>query len=189
MTTLTIGKIPFLETIKRLKVGMNLRSKKARETICEITVTDANVKLAVPGITYNVSCITEGVAKFTMPVLYLNDLIKCHEGKTVTIHINPKGIKIGDFFVNVPVSLIEDDKILKTIDIPLNYTDRNILNLLKMGYTQEELAFNKVNKKIADVKKRLDENIEKAFIILKPYGVDKEGIKTLAYQAIGLDTQ
>jgi len=189
MTTLTIGKIPLLEAIKRLKVGKNMRNKKARETLCEITVTDANVKLVVAGITYNVSCITEGVAKFTIPVLYLNDLINCHEGKTVTIHINRMGIKIGEFFVDVPVSLIENDKILKTIDIPLNYTDMDILNLLRMGYTQEELTFNKVNKQIDDAIKRLDENIEKAFKILKPYGLEKEVLKTLAYQAVGLYAQ
>ncbi len=167
-----IDKTTFLKYLTFVKGSLKATSKNARKTVCEITITDGLVKLASPGALFEMPCVTRGTCKFTISVLYLNDIIKTNKEEEIKIIVGEKSITLGKLTVPVQAIFFEDDTVLRTIDLPLNFTDADLLRLNRSVYTAEELAFNKLEKKIAKASEALDTNMMKAESLLKKYGVN-----------------
>lgn len=167
-----------------MKAGLKSNSKHAARIFCEVTITKGNVKFAGNGYTHHLECITEGVAKFSLPMFYLEDVVKKHPGQTLKFEVAKDWIKLGTVNFHAHVSLIEDDTILRTIDLPRNYTDKELLQLPYNGYTIEELQFNNFIPKIEAAKIRLEANIEKASKTLSVYGVRKKELEKMVYKKL-----
>ena len=54
-------------------------------------------------------------------------------------------MEIKGLFLKVETTFFETDKILRSIKMPINYTDWHLLRLENEGYTPEELEFNKLD--------------------------------------------
>ncbi len=167
-----------------MKAGLRINSKGVSQIFCEVTITKGNVKFAGYGYTHNLRCETKGVAKFSLPMLYLEDVVKKHSGKTLKFEVEKNWIKLGSANFHANVSLIEDDTILRTIDLPRNYTDIELLQLPDKGYTVEDLEFNNFIPKIETAKIRLETNIDKAFKMLSVYGVQKDEIEKMVHKKL-----
>jgi len=178
MVTFSASKTALLEVFKKLKAGYKHRRKQAMMLYCEVTITDNKAAFTIPGVTIYLTCETQGVAKFTIPMLYFEDLIKSYKGGPVKFIIHRQGITIGLTTVEADITYIEDDTILKSINLPLNFTDYDIINLLNAGYTEEELAFNKLQTSISDALKRLNQNIKTAYKAVEHYKIPFETFKS-----------
>ena len=88
-------------------------------------------------------------------------------------------MQIGITKIKVQTTFFENDSILRSINLPLNYTDWHLLQLDQKGFTIEELRFNKLEFEVYHAKKRLTRNINKALDILGLYGVTKKEIENL----------
>lgn len=82
-------------------------------------------------------------------------------------------MSIGSLTVGAKTTFIEVERGLRTIDLPLNYTDLDLIFLKTGKYTKEELAFNNLNLIIELAERNLEKNIEKAARMLKMYGINK----------------
>lgn len=184
MVSFSAPKTELLELFKKLKAGHKRRSKKAFTLICEVTITTNKATFTVAGATICLPCITSGVAKFTLPLFYFEDLIKTHKDKIVSIQIHPKELKIGTSFISANITYVEDDSILRSIDLPLNFTDIDLINLISERYTEDEITFNNLRQPIADALVRFDQNIQIAYKAIKSYKIPYDKFRSAMYELI-----
>lgn len=93
-------------------------------------------------------CITQGTCKTAVHFLHFFRIIKDLKIKEVKIIITKDNIQIHDVIISANITFFENDKILRTIQLPMNYNDTDLLGLLSEVYTMEELDFNNLTFKI-----------------------------------------
>jgi hypothetical protein len=81
-------------------------------------------------------------------------------------------MQINTLTINAQTTFFEDDTILRSIKLPVNYTDAFLLKLENQGYTEEELTFNRMGTKILMAKRRKISNIQNALYYLETYGIN-----------------
>jgi hypothetical protein len=147
MIIITAKTKELFQTLKYLKVAVG-RSKKNNNVFCEITVTDGKLTFAVPGAIFPMVCITQGTCKTAVLFLHFFQIVKDLKVKDVKIIITKDSIQIQNVTISANSTFFENDKILRTIQLPMNYNDADLLKLLNEGYTMEELEFNNLTFKI-----------------------------------------
>ncbi|HPT21879.1 MAG TPA: hypothetical protein PLR88_08040 [Bacteroidales bacterium] len=176
MIKVKILKSDMLSTLKLIKAGLKSRGKKAKTTTCELTITDDKLTVTVPGASFFVKCRVNGAAKATMPFWYLFDIVQKYQSEPMEIIIARDQIGFGDLFIGADTTFINNDRILKSIDLPINYMELDLLKLDLNKYTPEELEFNKLTKKIENARKNLESAINEVYQKLKIYGFTKNEV-------------
>ena len=87
-------------------------------------------------------------------------------------------LQINKVTIKANTTFIKDDRILRTIKLPVNYDNADVIRLLN-DHTPEELAFNNIFGKVNRELVRLDSNIANAYRALGQYGVTREELKSL----------
>ncbi|NMC61407.1 MAG: hypothetical protein GYA51_18800 [Candidatus Methanofastidiosa archaeon] len=169
--------------LKLIRAGLG-KGKQSKSTTCELTFTDNKIDVAIPGAKFTVASSGIGAAKVTLPFFYLYDIIEKSNKPVLEISLGRNQMTINSLTIGVTTTFFEDDRILKTINIPLNYSDKDLLLLKKEKYTQEELDFNNLSLEIVSAEKNLEKNIEEAFKILKQYGIKKSDLRSLVEKSI-----
>jgi len=188
MVTFKIDTKEFKSTLKKMQVAFPGRSRAVRKAaFCEITLKSNKLELIVPGILYTIPAITSGTAKIVVPFFHLITLVNSYNNDFLEFSIVPGELNIDNFSLGVKTTFFEDDSILRSIHLPMNYSDVDILRLLAKGYTQEELDFNRISPAIDKARKSLISNIKAAMKILQPYGVTQEDLKELVTRRLGVD--
>ncbi len=62
MVTIHTTKTELLDVLDFIKSSMKVRTNRAKETMCELTVTDNKLTIAAPGNSRVINCQTKGVA-------------------------------------------------------------------------------------------------------------------------------
>jgi hypothetical protein len=184
----TLQKEHIYSVLKLIKAGLG-KGKRSKVTTCELTFTDNKIEIAIPGRQFTVKSVGIGAAKATLPFFYLYDIIEKSNKPILEISLGRNQMTINSLTIGVATTFFEDDRVLRTIDIPLNYNDKDLLLLKKGRYTKEELAFNKLIPGIEEAENNLAQNIEKAYQILKPYGVKKTNLKSLINLSLNLENR
>lgn len=174
-------------TIRKSVLLKNLRelyklSPWNKSSVLELTITDGKLTLVIPGAKHVLDCETKSTAKATISLSYFLNIIKTQKDIKIQCKITEGTLEIKGLFVNIQTTFFETDSILRSIKMPLNYTDWHLLKLEKEGYTHEEIEFNKLNFEVYYAKKTLNSNILKAFHLLKIYGFTKKEIKETIYK-------
>ena len=81
-------------------------------------------------------------------------------------------------------TFFETDMILRSIKLPMNYSDYHLVQLENRGFTQEEIDFNGLEFQLHHAKKNLKSNIRKTRELLKVYGVSVIEIEELLNKKI-----
>lgn len=179
MVNATTTKTNLLEVFRHLKVAAKNKSVNKLKIGCELTIKTDKICFAVPGIQYELPCITQGVGRFTCPLLYIDDIIRTCKEEEIKIEILIEKVQINNVIFKANTTFFEDDTILRTIQLPINYTDADIIKLSNSNYTPEEITFNNLDKTIESAKDTLNMNIKKAYHLLKLYRVSEDDIKKL----------
>jgi hypothetical protein len=179
----TLHRSELLKALDRLHVTAR-RSKKIISATCEITIIDNHVKLYRPGVTIELDCATEKTAKITISLRYFIDIIKSKKEPVLKLIATDDTLQIGTLKVPVKTSFFDDDSILRTTDLPVNYNDTDLLLLRTGRYTKEELEFNGLTQKIRESEIRLEDHIRKAFDLLKPYKVRYKDLESLVAKCL-----
>ena len=182
----TLQKEQIYSVLKLIKAGIS-RGKRSKTITCELTFTDNKIEVAVPGAKFNIESSGIGAAKVTLPFFYLYDIIEKSSKQVLEISLRRNQMTINSLTIGVTTTFFEDDRVLRSIDIPLNYNDKDLLLLKNGKYTQEELGFNKIIPEIEEAEKNLERNIEKAYQILKPYGIKKADLKSIISKSLYLE--
>ena len=170
----------FSKAFTRLDVAVNKQKKFYKDlTVIELTVTNGLLTLAVPGAILRVPCVTTGTCKATMRYRYFFQMIEDSADKVISIEIKEGEINIGGVRTGIKTTFFEDDSILRTINLPVNYREIDILRLPDDGFTAEEIRFNVLDLLLAKAQNKLKERIEIAYSALSAYGVSEEDIVAL----------
>ncbi|MEQ3662204.1 MAG: hypothetical protein ABNG96_05885 [Flavobacterium sp.] len=161
-------------------------SNKAVSRVLEITITDNLVTLVIPGVKLEIPCETLNTAKATLDFLYFYDIVKSWSETFIEVIFSDNQMQIGITKIKLQTTFFENDSILRSIKLPLNYTDWHLLQLEHKGYTLEELRFNKLEFEVYHANRRLTQNINKVINILVIYGFTKNEIKNLIESKVRL---
>ena len=166
-----------LKTLKQVKGAVNEKTPKGIATSCEITIIDNKVAFAVPGAVFSMPCTTQGTCKATVPFLHFLEIIKSLKEPELEITITNGKITLGGITISAHTTFFQNDLILRTIDLPINYNDSDLLRLTKENYTPKEFRFNRLTSNIKLAKKNLQINLKTAHGKLKAYGVPFEELE------------
>ena len=158
----TAPKSHWKKVLKQLKTGYKSGNQRKLNQQCEITIfSDNHLEFVTAGISVKLECTTTGTVRFIAQMDYLAELIENVRSKEVTIIVNGSEITVGHISFSTSVTYFNDDSILRTKQVPMNYDDCWSLKLLTEGYTEEEILFNRVYVQIEQALERLENNISK----------------------------
>ncbi|MBA3971981.1 MAG: hypothetical protein H0X46_07525 [Bacteroidetes bacterium] len=178
MITFKTTKKDLLKMFKHLCPGRMSRRNIKNAEECEITITDAKATFAARGAIFSIPCITKGTSKVTLSVSYFYDIIHNDPSKQFEFVIEENEMKINNLTINVATCFFEDDSILRSIKLPLNFNEVDVLQLLN-DHTVEELIFNKVYGRVLKSARALDNSISAAYYLLRKYGVTRDELNNL----------
>ncbi|NCA75045.1 MAG: hypothetical protein EOM90_01800 [Alphaproteobacteria bacterium] len=171
MVKFTANRLQVIQTLKCLKTALNKNRTKSGITNCELTVTSTKVTFAIPGALFSLPCTASGAAKAIFPFMPFLKLINLESRDQIEMTFTPSSAALGNFTFHAETCFFTDDRILRTIQLPMNYTLIDLVNLNDGTYTQEELEFNRIPQKTAEAAAGLDEAIRSCYNKLKSYGI------------------
>jgi hypothetical protein len=167
------------QTLAKMRVALKSTALDKRTVYCEITITDGKITLTCPGVTYTVVAKTDGMAKVALPYLYLANILKDHKALEIEASVSDNWLKLGSVKVAAKTTFMQSDNILRSVNLPLNYNDADLLKMPEQGFTKEELEFNRLDTKIEKAQNHIQINISRAHKALKSYGITVEEIEHL----------
>lgn len=183
--TFTLPKIPLLQSLSQ--INKLTKSSRKRKVTIEITVFKDHIKLVVPGIDLDISATASGAAKATLQLWYFTDIISNEKDDTLDCKIIYDQLHINGSVFKAQTTYFEDDKILRSIKLPVNYTFIDIASLyLSERYTNDEILFNNLDGSIKRAKSQVNHDIEKIAYILSKYNVTKEEVETIIINKLNL---
>ncbi len=181
--TFTTKRIQLLPLLTKIAKPLKLSKARIKNTVLELTITDDLITLVIPGAEMNLKCKTKGTAKATIGLLYFTDIIKNNEPNINCVFTDGQ-LSINGLSIQVKTTFFENDSILRSIKMPLNYTDCHLLQLPQKGFTVEEIRFNNLQAELTSAKRRIKTNITKAHTLLQLYGVNREEIENLVHAKV-----
>jgi hypothetical protein len=170
------------EVLKFLKAGLKKTWMKER-LYCEITVITNEVQFAVNGARKSLFCQAKGPARVTISFAYFLHLVQDRPRIQIKIAIGDDFMMVNETTVAITTCFFQDDSILRSIDLPVNYGIADILRL-PLRYTQQEIEF---NKRTADHKgacATLNYDTKLIASRLKKYGISKDEVEKFIYEKI-----
>ena len=153
------------------------KSVKKKQTLLEVTVIDGGLILNIPGGELIVQAQTKGTAKFAVRLWYFADIVSTYDAESFTCILTEDTLKVNNTFVSVRSTFFKDDSILRSIDLPANYTHVDLYRLNLSGkYTKEEIEFNKLKGKIEYAMLKVKLDTDDVSLILSKYGFSKKEI-------------
>ena len=161
------------------------KAGKKKESVLEVTVSNYGLKLVIPGIEMPVSASTMGAAKFVIRLWYFSAIVTAEKDEVLVFGLKEGQLSLRNFTWTVPTTFFDDDRILRSISLPLNYTWQDVARLYLSGkYTKEEIEFNKLTAEVTKAIKKLNADIDKASSVLSIYGVTREDIQELVSRSL-----
>jgi len=157
------------DTLKFLNPTRSKKTSNLRRTL-EITIKTNEVIFTVAGSSMTMFCEAYGPGKFTLSLFYLTDMAQTCYNRTSVISIGDWFMTYNDHTVDVETCYFEDDTILRSIKLPLNYKINDILKL-PHKYTPEEIKFNKLEGEYDTAISKLANDAKIIKQRLKKYGI------------------
>lgn len=180
--TMTCKTSDLLETIQFLSVAIP-KNKKGKLYNCEITIKTNEVNFVVIGATKTIYCNATGPVKVSLPFWYLNDIVRLIATKYITLDISEGFLTIGKLTVSTSTCFFQDDTILRSVNLPMNYTVADLMRI-NDHYTPEEIAFNKLDVLIKNNVDTISLDVKKIAVILKKYGIAVKDIEEFVFEKI-----
>lgn len=178
LATFTVEKRQLLNTLKQLKKLE--KSGRKNDSTLEITIFDGYIRLNIPGIELIVQAFTKGSAKFTIRLWYITDVVNAETDKELNFTLLENELKLRGFTFAVQSTFFDTDSILRSINLPVNYTQYDLAKLYFSGkYTQEEIIFNNMDKLVPNALDTLEKDINKIALLMKQFGFTKKEVKEL----------
>ena len=153
------------------------KSAKKQDAMLEITVTDGCLTLNIPGGEQHIPGQTKGTVKFAIKLWYLAEIIASYDVLSLTCLVTGDTLKINNTYFNCHTTFFKDDSILRSIDLPLNYTHVDLYRLKHSGkYTKQEIEFNKLTSKIEYAELQIKLDVDEVSDVLRKYGFSKKEI-------------
>jgi hypothetical protein len=170
------------EILKFLSVAIP-KNKKGKLYNCEITIKTNEVSFVVIGATKTIYCNATGPVKVSLPFWYLNDIVRLITTYYITLDVSEGFLTIGKLTISTSTCFFQDDSILRSVNLPMNYTVADLMRI-NDHYTPEEIAFNKLDVLIKNNVDTISQDVKKIAVILKKYGITVKDIKEFVFEKI-----
>lgn len=167
------------QTFKEIKKILTAAKAWKITTRIEITVLEGKIQLVGPGFFKDISAMTTGSCKLTIPALHWYELVTMSTDKILKVVVTEAEAMVGRVTVQVQTTFFETDKILRSISLPANPKAIDYWKLEYQGYTLEEIQFNGLDSKINWAKREFEECIELAAMNLNPFRITKAELREM----------
>ncbi|MFY8186561.1 MAG: hypothetical protein ACOVLC_01255 [Flavobacterium sp.] len=182
----TIEKKVLEDVLKKITRVIGRQTKFNINTILELTITDQLLTFVIPGIKIEQPCETVLTAKISLGFFYFKDLINSCKNITVVCNFYDQEMHFDRMKIAVQTTFFETDAILRSINLPVNYTHFHLLRLEHEGFTDEEVRFNGLSYELESAKKHVKVNIQNAIQFLGVYGITSKELEDLIQKKIRL---
>ena len=153
---------------------------------CELTLTNGQLTISIPGAQFSITGETFGTAKATFDFYRFYSIVEYYNHEFITIEFLDEIVQIGVVQFKAQTTFFKTDQILRTVKLPFPYTDMDLISLKSQGYTEEELKFNNLHELIEQAERRIYYNIRRASHYLREYGIMPKEIKKLLMDKLGI---
>jgi hypothetical protein len=176
-------KRPLAEILKKM---LRLeKSAKRKNAMLEVTLINGFLVLNAPGMNTKIEAHTSGSARFSISLSYFAEILKDQLDETMEFHLSPHWLHLRSSSFPVQTTFFEDDRILRSIQLPVNYTQADLARLIFSGkYTEEEIAFNAMKDEGMEALRVALEDFERVAKILQPYGLDKTFVMDMIQKSL-----
>ncbi len=172
-----VKRTELVNLLKQLKTKI-LNGKYRKKAPCEITIIEGFISFTVPGVSIALPAKTTGTAKASFELKYFSGILKTFRCAEIIIRIEHTKIFLNTFSFNAATSFFEDDSILRSVVLPMNFNDLDLISISASNlYTTEELQFNKLLLLATQADERLKDRLDNAYDELKEYGISKTEIE------------
>lgn len=163
-----------LEVLKKERSAIKIRSKSAQEITLELTLDENKLSFAIPGAYFFMEGTGEGVCKATTRFLHFYEIVADIKTPEIELCFTNNSIKLGAISIFAQTVFFKGTKKYRTIDLPANYSDLDLITLKKKNYKVEELIFNNLYDRVEKAMKDYNLKLDKSYKLLKDYGVTRE---------------
>lgn len=187
MVTFLIEKDELNQVVKRLKIIQKVYKGRKKALMCEVTVKDGCIEISVPGLFQVLSAQSSGACKFTLPFTFFTKVVATYEMKFINFIVTAGKVEMENFICKANTTFFEDDSVLRSLQLPINFQDGDLLPLSAAGYTVEELQFNHMVPQIERAKKRLVKDLQAASQMLAGYNISYLELKAFVCKKLNID--
>jgi hypothetical protein len=170
-----------MKTLKHLMAVYPKKKIEAFKNPCELTVIDGKAIFIIFGANFPVDCKTKGTCKAIFSFIHFFEIVNSLKKPETVITITEDTLQVNGLVkINAKTTFFEDDKILRSILLPANFTDKDLLRIsVDKKFTKEELEFNMLTTPIEESKSNYEKKVSAAHRILSIYGITKKDIREL----------
>lgn len=178
-----INRNTLLNLLKQLKVSGVVN--KASSPSCELTLTNNKATFVTSGVSTSMPIQFDGSAKISFVLNPFIKLIKTYDLEELTFTIHSNHLQVEYYKLPAQVTFIENDKILRSIDLPINYSSLDLLTIARDDrYTPEELEFNGLTPLIKKTNERLAELLIQTVKKLSEFGIERRDLERIIDEKI-----
>lgn len=174
----TVSKRELHSALKRI---LNVVGVAGRlRSFLEVTIYEKHLELQVPGVSIKVPAKTNGSAKFSTLLLFMEDIVKNEKDLMLDFQLLEGELKIRTSTFLVQTTFFESDRILRSIELPVNYDFVDLMKLHLSGkYTEEEIKFNHLDKDLKKAITKTKREITHLARVLSKYGFQEKEVEEL----------
>jgi hypothetical protein len=183
--TAKVNRVKLNKVMSQLITGVF--PKKRLETVrCELTVFSDRIELNAPWAKYTLEAYSTGAAKAAFSLKRISEILKTFTTTEITITVTEGQIEFNSFSVKTDTFFFENDSILRSIVLPVNSTDLDLVRLMNGKYTYQELEFNKLWAPAVSAENRLKSALKSAYKSLKQFGVSEEDLQKIVNEKLAI---
>ncbi|MDY0344294.1 MAG: hypothetical protein RBR28_12025 [Lentimicrobium sp.] len=187
MVKFSVNTAALTEALSRIKLVHKVQTRENKMVICECTVKTDCLEIQAPGIFVKIAAFSSGPCKFTVPYLIFSRIINSYQTETLDFTIDDGRVHLENLSFSVDTTFFNDDNILRSIQLPINYGAADLLALSHETYTVEELKFNKTDVQIDQAMLKLSNDLRIASKRLKPYQITYTDLKNMVCERLNLN--
>lgn len=183
MIELTCNTKDLIEALRRVWAPHSRRKKLIHTIQVSMEVYSDSLLFNAIGAISHVPCKRTSSTRYivSVPLDHLYQVIKTYSTPEINISIADGKITCGTItFGGVSINQLDESEEHIRVDIPINYTDVDLLRL-RSKYTEKDIIRNGLYIKLETAEHELSKNISKALKSLKKYGVTHTDIQQLIY--------
>jgi hypothetical protein len=177
------NKNELLSAIKHLRVALPKGKKKRLGTILEMNILPGRAKLSIIGASYTLNCTSQTYTKVVLPFLYIVNLVKSWGKENFKMQIEDGLINCSTTTIQSSMIKIIHPENQRSIDLTMNYSKKDLINLRKT-HSFDELERVNLLKIIEMVEEELENNLMKAYLLLKDFGVTLKDLEDFVKKII-----
>jgi hypothetical protein len=170
------------DVLKFLKAGLKKTWMKERP-YCEITIKNDEVQFVVNGARKTLFCEAKGPGRFTISFAYFLHLVNDRPRVITKVALGNEFMTINETTVAVATWFFQDDSILRSIDLPMNYGIADILRL-STRYTEKEIEFSNLLLEYKSAFAILNCDSKTIVNTLKKYGISRDEVEKFIHDKI-----